>query len=72
MQNPLNINAEGRVKIEKPLARLNARSGVKQHLMKSVSLLECDREQFCCKAVQTLSYAVNLLFARFGTAIEVV
>ena len=36
---------------EKPLARLNARSGVKQHLMKSVSLLECDREQFFCKAV---------------------
>lgn len=41
----------GGVKIEKLLARLNARSGVKQHLMKSVSLLECDREQFCCKAV---------------------
>ena len=41
----------GGVKIEKLLARLNARSGVKQHLMKSVSLLECDREQLFCKAV---------------------
>ena len=51
-EKPLNISMlRGGVKIEKLLARLNARSGVKQHLMKSVSLLECDREQFCCKAV---------------------
>ena len=72
-QKPLNISMlRGGVKIEKLLARLNARSSVKQHLMKSVSLLKCDREQFCCKAVQPLSYAVNLLFAGFGTAIEVV
>ena len=40
----------GGVKIEKLLARLNARSGVKQHLMKSVSLLKCYREELRSKA----------------------
>lgn len=39
-EKPLNTSMlRGGVKIEKLLARLNARSGVKQHLMKSVSLL---------------------------------
>ena len=50
-EKPLNISMlRGGVKIEKLLARLNARSSVKQHLMKSVSLLKCYREEFRSKA----------------------
>lgn len=55
----------GGVKIEKPLARLNARGSVKQRLMKSVSLLECNREQFRSEAAQSFAYALYLLFTWF-------
>ena len=55
----------GGVKIEKLLARLNARSSVKQRLMKSVSLLECNREQFRSETAQSFAYALYLLFTWF-------
>ena len=56
---------KGGVKIEMPLARLNARGSVKQRLMKSVSLLECNREQFRSEAAQSFAYTFYLRFTWF-------